>query len=80
MPDMVHSSQCRRQTRAHKVTSCIRLPSDLTLSPKVLGGALRKLPTASICEVIESLIEELNVREGDPDFELEPDEMDIDEI
>ena len=50
----------------------IRVPSSIVLTPHVLLGAMRKLPVDAIHNVIETLIDELNYRFGDPDFEGEP--------
>jgi hypothetical protein len=50
----------------------IFVPSSLKLTPMVLVGALRKLPTTDIRDAVELLIEELDVRDGDCDLELEP--------
>jgi hypothetical protein len=67
-----------------KVKKSVRVPIEATLTFRTLVGALRKLPSAEIREAIHTLIEELDIRygdsdfESDPDFEHEPDEMDPD--
>jgi hypothetical protein len=70
--------------RSCKVKKPVRLPIETTLTFYILVGALRKLPTVKIREAVHTLIEELDIRHGDPDFEpdpdfeAEPDEMDHD--
>jgi hypothetical protein len=59
------------------VTKSIRhivIPYGTTLSPRVLLGALRKMPTLDIEHTIDELIAELNIRCGDPDDEPDPEE------
>jgi hypothetical protein len=58
-----------RQMRRH--TLRIYLPRDTVLTPTVLVGAARKLPTAELERMIEALIAETDTRAGDVD--LEPD-------
>jgi hypothetical protein len=63
--------------RVHQTVSRIRMPSEITLSPHVLSGAIRKLRTEDIQKVVDDLIDELNFRDGDPDFEREPAELSV---
>jgi hypothetical protein len=65
------------ESRNITVTKSIRrivVPYGTTLSPRVLLGALLKLPTLDIEDTIEELISELNVRCGDPNDEPDPEE------
>jgi hypothetical protein len=50
------------------------IPSSVVLTRTVLSGAMRKLPTDEIEATIDTLIEELDCRAGDPDFEPDSDE------
>jgi hypothetical protein len=43
------------------------------MTPRVLVGALRNLPTHQIAWMIEASIDELDRRSGDPDLENDPD-------
>jgi hypothetical protein len=74
MLDFINTSVSVRSVRSYKAVRFVRVPSDLVLTPRVLLGAVRILPTADIQEVIDVLIDELNLRCGDPDFESEPGE------
>ena len=57
-----------------KAVRRIVIPYGTTLSPRVLLGAMRKMPTMDIERTIEELIAELDVRSGTPDDEPEPEE------
>lgn len=50
---------------------CVRVPTSIALTPRVLLEAMRKLPIEAIHETVDELIDELNHRYGDPDFEPE---------
>jgi hypothetical protein len=43
----------------------------MVLTPLVLLGAIRKLPTTEVERIIDGSVEELDGRYGDPDLELE---------
>jgi hypothetical protein len=51
---------------------CVRVPTSIALTPRVLLEAMRKLPIEAIHETVDELIDELNHRYGDADFEPEP--------
>jgi hypothetical protein len=61
----------RRACRVH-------LPRDTVLTPTVLVGAARKLPTPELERIIDALIAETDLRAGDadrePDSDDEPDD------
>jgi hypothetical protein len=52
----------------------LRVPSDIVLTSRSLAAIGRKLATTELHVLVETLIEELDIRCGDPDFESEPDE------
>jgi hypothetical protein len=54
--------------------SRVRVPSDLVLTPLVLFSAIRHLPTGEIERITDALIDLLDTRLGDVDFEPEPSE------
>jgi hypothetical protein len=58
----------------------IVIPSNLVLTPRVLLGALSKLPTPQIEYALEELVEVLYGRYGDPDLEGDPDSEDGEEV
>ncbi len=58
--------------RPRKHIGYVRVPTSVVLTPRVLSEAMRKLSIKAIHHAVEVLIEELNYRYGDPDFELEP--------
>ena len=49
----------------------IRVPTSIALTPRVLSEAMRKLPTEALQNVVDLLIDELDCRQPDPDFEPE---------
>jgi hypothetical protein len=51
----------------------VAIPSWIMLTPRVLAGAIRKLPSSQIELVVQASIDELDRRSGDPDFEEDPD-------
>lgn len=59
---------------ARKAINRVFIPSDTILTPLVLVGAIRKLPTSEIENAVDALICELDRRCPDPDIELEADE------
>jgi hypothetical protein len=59
------------RTKRHKAIDCLRVPRDMVLTPLVLLGAIRKLPTTEVERIIDGSVEELDGRYGDPDLELE---------
>jgi hypothetical protein len=72
MSDLVHSSTRLSSMPSRKAVRCVRVPSDLVLTPRVLLGAVRTLRSADIQAVVDELVDELNIRSGDPDLEREP--------
>ena len=64
----------KRLARSHQTIRSVRVPSDLVLTPRVLLGAIRTLRTTDIQWMVDVLIDELNIRAGDPDLESEPDD------
>lgn len=58
--------------RTRKYPSYIRVPTSITLTYRVLSEAMRMLPTEAIHKAVDVLIDELDYRYGDPDFEQEP--------
>jgi hypothetical protein len=58
----------------------IVIPSNLVLTPRVLLGALSKLPTPQIEYAVEELVEVLYGRYSDPDLEGDPDSEDGEEV
>jgi hypothetical protein len=58
----------------------IVIPSNIVLTPRVLLGALAKLPTRQIEDVVEALVDVLFGRYGDPDLEVDPDFEDGDGV
>ena len=49
----------------------LQLPSNIILTPFVLTNVIRKFPDHIISQIIDCLIEELDLRSSDPDFEVE---------
>jgi hypothetical protein len=49
--------------------TCVRLPPDVVLTPRVLSRLICKLETEELRFVLESGHDELDRREGDPDLE-----------
>ena len=56
-----------------KRISRVVLPSDIALTPRVMLGAAKKLPTALIAEMVEGLIDLLDCRDLDSDLEADTD-------
>jgi hypothetical protein len=66
--------------KVSKPISRVVIPSSTVLTPRVLLAALQKLPTYKIEETIEGLLEVLDCRYGNPDFETDSDfELETDE-
>jgi hypothetical protein len=74
MINLVFSPVQERLMRPHGAIRCVRVPSDLVLTPRVLLGVLRTLQTTDIQNVVDSLIDELDARCGDIDLEADSDE------
>jgi hypothetical protein len=78
-----NSTSCRRNMITMKVSkpiSRVVVPSNTVLTSHVLLAALRRLPTCTIEETIEELLEVLDCRYGNPDFETDSDfELETDE-
>ena len=74
MLDLFNTPVPKRLARPHQTIRSVRVPSDLVLTPRVLLGAIQTLRTTDIQWVVDVLIDELNIRAGDPDLESEADE------
>jgi hypothetical protein len=79
MSDSSSPSTLALSTYSRKVIRCVRVPIGTSLNLRVLVGALRKLPTADIRDAVQALVDELDIRCGDPDLEPEPIELDSDD-
>ena len=49
----------------------LQLPSTIILTPFVITNVIRKFSNDTISQIIDCLIEELDLRLGDSDFEVE---------
>jgi hypothetical protein len=54
--------------------SRVAIQSCVMLTPRILLGAVRKLPSSQIAWLVEASIDELDRRSGDSDFEDDPDD------
>jgi hypothetical protein len=76
----------RRPTSKHATLTIrnaaggIVIPSNIVLTPRVLLGALVRLPTRQIEDAVEVLVGVLFDRYGDPDLEVDPDAEDGDGV
>ena len=59
---------------AGKLLKRVVIPSSIVLTPRILMSAMLKFSAADIEAVAHALIEELDRRCGEPDFEMEPNE------
>ena len=59
--------------QTNRTVERVVLPSSIVLSPRVLAGVIRKFSTAEIASMVQTLVDELDIRSGDPDLELEAD-------
>ncbi|WP_428492514.1 hypothetical protein [Rhodopila sp.] len=64
-------TDARPSARLPRHVGYIRIPTSIALTPRVLSEAMRKLPTEAIENVVDLLIQELDCRQPDPDFEAE---------
>ena len=71
----ISANQFRKKDRPRMLQrtglQCLIIPTQTVLNARTLAGAGRKLTTSELCDLIEELIEELDVRAGDADFEFE---------
>ena len=59
--------------RACKALKFVVVPSSVVLTPRTLLWAMRRLSTSEIGAAVEALINELDSRSGDSDFEVDSD-------
>jgi len=70
--DLIRLNNAAASKRKRKYLSYVRVPNSIALTPRVLSEAMRMLPTEAIHKAVDVLIDELDYRYGDPDFEPEP--------
>jgi hypothetical protein len=70
--DLSYPDDIALRSRNGKYIRCVRVPTSIALTPRVLLEAMRKLPIEAIHKTVDQLIDELNQRYGDADFEPEP--------
>jgi hypothetical protein len=70
--DLSYPDNIKLRIRNGRCRRCVRVPTSIALTPRVLLEAMRKLPIEAIHKTVDQLIDELNQRYGDADFEPEP--------
>lgn len=70
--DLSYSDDTALRDRTGRYLRCVRVPTSVALTPRVLLEAMRKLSIEAIHRTVDELIDELNHRFGDADFEPEP--------